>query len=187
MGINLGDYLTSFWNFCLLHEIKTHRNQVLFLHKWCCKCLLRNYFYNNTRKQKTLVATTEQNKICDVLTFHNLKNREKHPWRSVTVSKVVNSLKVALHHGYFLLFLYCANGPLRVARTLSKTKSYLVCAIILKQCFSILYINREFKWLVNVKIRATGKSIAYIAKQIIVSVKIFMTNMDGPAIFKGSN
>ena len=41
------------------------------------------------------------------------KKREKHPWRSVTFSKVANwslQLKVTLLHGDFSCFLNCTNG-----------------------------------------------------------------------------
>ena len=51
--------------------------------------------------------------ICDVLhdlvPFAQLKKREKHPWRSITFSKVA-LLKVTLLHGCFSRFLICTNG-----------------------------------------------------------------------------
>ena len=57
--------------------------------------------------------------ICDVLhdlvPFAQLKKREKHPWRSITFSKVAGFeratlLKVTLLHGCFSRFLICTNG-----------------------------------------------------------------------------
>ena len=49
--------------------------------------------------------------ICDALRdfvpFVKSKKREKHPWRSVTFSKVA---KVTLLHGCFSHFLNCTNG-----------------------------------------------------------------------------
>ena len=57
--------------------------------------------------------------ICDLLSnlvpFVQFKKREKHPWCSVTFSKVAcfkpaTLRKVALLHGYFSRFLNCKNG-----------------------------------------------------------------------------
>ena len=42
----------------------------------------------------------------DLVTFVQFKKREKHPWRSVTFSKVA----VTLLHGCFLHILNCTNG-----------------------------------------------------------------------------
>ena len=56
--------------------------------------------------------------MCDVLRylvpFVQFKKRKKHPWRSVTFSKVAGkkpttSLKVTLLHGCFSRFLNCTN------------------------------------------------------------------------------
>ena len=56
---------------------------------------------------------------CDALRnlvpFVQFKKCEKHPWRSITFSKVVGwipatSLKVTLLHGCFSRFLNCTNG-----------------------------------------------------------------------------
>ena len=42
--------------------------------------------------------------------FIQSKKREKHPQRSVPVSKVATLLEVTLFHGYFSRFLNCANS-----------------------------------------------------------------------------
>ena len=42
--------------------------------------------------------------LCDLVPFAQFKKGEKHPWRSVTFSKVAGLLKVTLFH-----FLDCAN------------------------------------------------------------------------------
>ena len=47
----------------------------------------------------------------DLVPFVQFKKREKHPWKSVTFSKVAGfSLKVALLHWCFLRFLNCTIG-----------------------------------------------------------------------------
>ena len=51
----------------------------------------------------------------DLVSFVQFKKREKHPWRSITFSKVAgfkpaNLLKVALLHGCFSRLLICTNG-----------------------------------------------------------------------------
>ena len=48
----------------------------------------------------------------DLIPLVQFKNRKKHPWRSVTFSKVAEPalLKVALLHGCFSRFLNCTNG-----------------------------------------------------------------------------
>ena len=47
----------------------------------------------------------------DLVSFVQFKKREKHPWRSVTFSKVAGSLlKVTLLHGCFSHFLNCTIG-----------------------------------------------------------------------------
>ena len=48
--------------------------------------------------------------LCDLVQFAQFKKREKHPWRSVTFSKVAGFqaatlLKVTLLHGFFFMFL----------------------------------------------------------------------------------
>ena len=53
--------------------------------------------------------------ICDALRdlvpFVQFKECEKHPWRSVNVSKVAKTLrKLTLLHGCFSRFLNCTNG-----------------------------------------------------------------------------
>ena len=67
--------------------------------------------------------------ICDVLrdfaSFAQLKKCEKHPWRSVTFSKVAGFkpatlLKVKFLHGCFLGFLNCING------TKSRSASHII-------------------------------------------------------------
>ena len=68
---------------------------------------------------------------CDVLrdlaSFAQLKKCEKHPWRSVTFSKVAGLklkpatlLKVKFLHGCFLGFLNCING------TKSRSASHII-------------------------------------------------------------
>ena len=42
--------------------------------------------------------------------LYNFKKCEKHPWRSVTFSKVAGLLKVTLLHRCFSCFLNCTNG-----------------------------------------------------------------------------
>ena len=44
----------------------------------------------------------------DLVPFEQFKKREKHPWKSVTFSKVL--LKATLLCGYFSRFLNCAHG-----------------------------------------------------------------------------
>ena len=53
--------------------------------------------------------------LCDLISFVQFKKREKHPWRSVTFSKVAGFqpatlLKVTLLHECFSRFLNCTNG-----------------------------------------------------------------------------
>ena len=54
------------------------------------------------------------NSICDALRnlvpLVQFKKREKHPWRSVNLSRVAGLLKLTLLHGCFLRFLNCTNG-----------------------------------------------------------------------------
>ena len=62
--------------------------------------------------------------------FHNLKKREKLPWRSVTFSKVAGLqpaflLKVTLLHGFFSCFLNRANG------TKARNASHIICTIVI--------------------------------------------------------
>ena len=45
----------------------------------------------------------------DLVPFVQFKKRKKHPWKSVTFSKVT-LLKIALLHGCFLRFLNCEHG-----------------------------------------------------------------------------
>ena len=62
---------------------------------------------------------TDQLYICDplrdLLQFVQFKKLEKHPWKSVTFSKVAGEkpttlLKVTLFHGCFSCFSNCTNG-----------------------------------------------------------------------------
>ena len=58
---------------------------------------------------KEMISVQYGNYICDalrdLLPFVQFRKREKHPWRSVTFSKVAGfSLKVPLLHGYFSYF-----------------------------------------------------------------------------------
>ena len=47
----------------------------------------------------------------DLVAFVQFKNHEKHPWRSVTFSKIAGlNLKVTLLHGCFSCFLNFING-----------------------------------------------------------------------------
>ena len=53
--------------------------------------------------------------LSDLVPFVQFKKREKHPWRSVTFSKVAGfqpatSLKVTLLHGFFSFLKNCTNG-----------------------------------------------------------------------------
>ena len=45
----------------------------------------------------------------DLVSFVQFKKREKHPWRSITFSKVAG-LKLTLLHWCFSRFLNCTNG-----------------------------------------------------------------------------
>ena len=46
----------------------------------------------------------------DLVPCAQFKKREKHSWRSVTVSSACNFTKVTLLHGCFSRFLNCTNG-----------------------------------------------------------------------------
>ena len=48
--------------------------------------------------------------LCDLVPFVQFKKREKHPWGTVTFSKVAGFSKVTIHHGCFSRFLNCTNG-----------------------------------------------------------------------------
>ena len=75
-------------------------------------------------------------RICDALRdfvpFVQFKKREKHPWRSVTFSKVASfwpavSLKVTLLHGCLSRFLNCTNDT-KSRNTSKETMKIHICS-----------------------------------------------------------
>ena len=87
-------------HFELIHHINTLRLLIL----WA----------SNSLQGYPLKASCEKT-ICvalrDLVSFVQFKKCQKHPWRSVTFSKVAGTLLKVLHpHGYFSHFLNCKNG-----------------------------------------------------------------------------
>ena len=69
---------------------------------------IKNFILQEVFQLHKLSSVTHtSNKVCgalrDLIPRAQLKKREKHPWRSVT-------LKVTLLHGCFSRFLNCTNG-----------------------------------------------------------------------------
>ena len=81
-------------------------------------CCSRNYQKNFDENLKKRFVNTykfsnhDNNKLicCALRDLVPFKKCEKHPWRSVTFSKVAGLLKVALLHLCFSCFLNCAHG-----------------------------------------------------------------------------
>ena len=69
----------------------------------------RTVICNGLRAQKT---RNNCGALRDLVPFLQFKKHEKHPWRSVTFSRLqpATLLKVTLLHGCFLCFLNCAHG-----------------------------------------------------------------------------
>ena len=84
--------------------------------------------------------------LCDALAIwyhlHNSKKREKHPWGSITFSKVAG-LSLQLQHGCFSRFLNCTNYTKLRKASLNMNHKKSVLIEILKNNRSVLGV---IKW-----------------------------------------
>ena len=117
--------------------------------------------------------------LCDLVPFVQFKICEKHPWRSVTFSKVAGYkvatlLKVPLLHGCISRFLNSING------TKSRNASLIIIIILLSYCksFNPLMTNVphhiETSQLTCIANQLTG---FYMIENIVVNeLKLFVLN-----------